>query len=823
MPRATAKLLALRPIRPAPAAIGDSAIVTEGESVVIDALANDEGSNLELLSVGTPGVGSAVLGAGGNAGKIVYTAPVGFVGSVIFPYTIRNTVTGKTASATVAVAVTADEMPVETIDELPAPTSTVTVSGANANARFSDLQSKVNAVASGQHIVVPNFVIGDGSQTLTLKAGIPYIIRAEHPVNPQSFNLDGSDSAFCKFKIRTPAGGTGLGAVWITGLNIDGTGWHKSNGLNVIGLVQMRGLGWRVWRNRIYGWKGTCIVLGQSENAGGSDWQIGWNWMSVKSWIDEPGFPLSASIPERARSGIRVSAKSEGDAEKNGVVHHNYFIGFAPRGKTYAEWGNSVFTVGLDAAQTNWNWNVAVRENLFEFNGIYSGPASDTASAPLFETKGGGVTFMLNTVRDSGRSMHVSNRHGGGETGEITDPGINQWISNLFRRHHIFRYFDGAGKMLGNEFYEMQVGIEVMAGNENYTSTKSNRYCAAHNVRFSGNKVFGPGKGLHIGHAFSGANSVKIDGVTIDGLVITQNPGESYDQARERLYGKILITSGNIASGQSPSSPYPSTAADTWPPCRELFYPADVGPTAGLTAPSLSVANYQGQWTAFIKAGSGASITQVGTTLRLTAGTPASATVRDATKDALIVSKAPALAGNGSLEFEIRSINIHAGAGVNPSGLVTIAYNGDGSAGHPADPNAWTTEAGVNGYAFFGLGTRVTLDPTGDAGNEGEIRARYHNANGANAGPNIIDSSDYAGQSVPRRFKFTLNTWYRVKITRSGDNLTVQQWSLATGSPVEVTPSVTGTHANISDLAGGYVIFGVMQGRAFEIRSVVVT
>lgn len=248
---------------------------------------------------------------------------------------------------------------------------------------------------------------------------------------------------------------------------------------------------------------------------------------------------------------------------------------------------------------------------------------------------------------------------------------------------------------------------------------------------------------------------------------------------------------------------------------REVFGGVDV-PVEG----PLSFVNFTNQWVPLLTPGSGSSITETGGVLRITAGTPANPAVRDATKDAWLWSKsATAKMGDGSIEFDIRSINSYDSADAsNPSGLVTTHYQGNGTAGHPANPALWTADATVTGWAGKGTGLRYTIHPTGsDNTSEGEIRTRLH-VNDDTNGPNVIGSGDYSGGS-PRRFFLVTNRWYRFRGTISGDTMTCRLWDLSSGSPVEITPSISGTNANVSDVVGGYVGICAMQGKAFELRN----
>ncbi|MGQ0463918.1 MAG: Ig-like domain-containing protein [Sporichthyaceae bacterium] len=88
----------------APVAVDDRVETPFGKAVEIPLLGNDfdpNGDALTAVEVGEPSKGTATLG---EDGKLTFTPPDGFSGSVAFPYTIKDA-TGLTSSATVTVVV----------------------------------------------------------------------------------------------------------------------------------------------------------------------------------------------------------------------------------------------------------------------------------------------------------------------------------------------------------------------------------------------------------------------------------------------------------------------------------------------------------------------------------------------------------------------------------------------------------------------------------------------------------------------------------------------------------------------------------------------
>jgi hypothetical protein len=87
----------------APVALDDNASTTRGGAAVdIDALANDtdsDGDTLTLQSVATPAHGTATI----SSGKIHYTPPSNFSGTVMFEYTVSDGTVTDTATVTVTI------------------------------------------------------------------------------------------------------------------------------------------------------------------------------------------------------------------------------------------------------------------------------------------------------------------------------------------------------------------------------------------------------------------------------------------------------------------------------------------------------------------------------------------------------------------------------------------------------------------------------------------------------------------------------------------------------------------------------------------------
>ncbi|HJO95447.1 MAG TPA: glycosyl hydrolase family 18 protein [Victivallales bacterium] len=95
----------------------DTATVTQGNLIVIDALANDTGNNLLITNIGTPALGTAVI----KDNKVEYTASSNSTGTDTFTYTINNTEQGN-------ITVTVNQIP--DVNEKPTVTITSHQNGA---------------------------------------------------------------------------------------------------------------------------------------------------------------------------------------------------------------------------------------------------------------------------------------------------------------------------------------------------------------------------------------------------------------------------------------------------------------------------------------------------------------------------------------------------------------------------------------------------------------------------------------------------------------------------------------------------------------------
>ncbi len=85
-----------------PVAVPDSVAVVMDHSASVDPTVNDVGSGLSVVSVGSPPAGQGSTSVVG--GSVVYTPPVGFIGTVTVPYTISDSA-GSTTSSTVTFTV----------------------------------------------------------------------------------------------------------------------------------------------------------------------------------------------------------------------------------------------------------------------------------------------------------------------------------------------------------------------------------------------------------------------------------------------------------------------------------------------------------------------------------------------------------------------------------------------------------------------------------------------------------------------------------------------------------------------------------------------
>ena len=104
-----------------PTATPDTSTTVEATPVTVDPAANDHGTGLTVTSVGQPAGGEGTTGITG--GRVVYTPPPGFTGTVTVPYTVTDS-TGNSDSSTITFTVDPPG-PVAADDSGTTPASTV--------------------------------------------------------------------------------------------------------------------------------------------------------------------------------------------------------------------------------------------------------------------------------------------------------------------------------------------------------------------------------------------------------------------------------------------------------------------------------------------------------------------------------------------------------------------------------------------------------------------------------------------------------------------------------------------------------------------------
>lgn len=178
--------LVVRPVNDAPVAVDDQAETQEAVVVQIDVLANDtdvDGPALSIASVQPPAIGNAFR----SEGKVLYSPPVGFIGTVTFGYTVTDGSLSDEGRVTVIVRpFTAGEAAPET----------VAISAPSPNPSAGPVTLRVSLPVSarvtvdvfdalGRHIpsAMPD-VLPAGVNTVALASGLPpgsyfYRVRVE--------------------------------------------------------------------------------------------------------------------------------------------------------------------------------------------------------------------------------------------------------------------------------------------------------------------------------------------------------------------------------------------------------------------------------------------------------------------------------------------------------------------------------------------------------------------------------------------------------------------------------------------------------------------
>ncbi|MFK3677183.1 beta strand repeat-containing protein [Microbacterium sp. NPDC090218] len=144
-----------------PVANPDGATTGQDVPVVIEVLANDTGSDLDVSIAGAPSHGSAAVGADG---RVTYTPAAGFAGSDTFQYTVTDPV-GQASTATVTVTVVSGPTAVDD-SAITAQDTAVDIDLLGND--VGDTLALVDAGTSPDGAIVDN---GDGTITFTPNTG----------------------------------------------------------------------------------------------------------------------------------------------------------------------------------------------------------------------------------------------------------------------------------------------------------------------------------------------------------------------------------------------------------------------------------------------------------------------------------------------------------------------------------------------------------------------------------------------------------------------------------------------------------------------------
>ncbi len=183
--------LVVRPVNDAPVAVDDAASTQEAVLVQIDVLANDtdvDGPALQIASVEDPEVGNAFR----SEGRVLYSPPVGFTGTVTFRYVVTDGTLSDEGLVTVVVRPFTSSEPVPAV---------VSVSPPAPNPSAGTVAVRVSLPASARVTVdvfdalgrrvrqdAPN-VLAAGVHAVALGSGLPpgayvYRVRVEGEAEP---------------------------------------------------------------------------------------------------------------------------------------------------------------------------------------------------------------------------------------------------------------------------------------------------------------------------------------------------------------------------------------------------------------------------------------------------------------------------------------------------------------------------------------------------------------------------------------------------------------------------------------------------------------
>ncbi|GAA4266088.1 Ig-like domain-containing protein [Frondihabitans peucedani] len=185
--------LSVKPV--AAADILPSTPVTESETVPAAVLlANDKGSGLSIVSVGSPSVGGVLLNT--TDGSITYTPQPGFSGIFSFDYTVQDA-TNQQDTATASIRVTPDAGTLSTTATAGLADSVDSAHGLLSNATGSGLQATLDTA--------PGHTAAHGAVTLGSGGAFVYTPTA---------GFSGRDSF--DYVVTDASGGTGIGTVSVT-------------------------------------------------------------------------------------------------------------------------------------------------------------------------------------------------------------------------------------------------------------------------------------------------------------------------------------------------------------------------------------------------------------------------------------------------------------------------------------------------------------------------------------------------------------------------------------------------------------------------------
>jgi hypothetical protein len=212
------------------------------------------------------------------------------------------------------------------------------------------------------------------------------------------------------------------------------------------------------------------------------------------------------------------------------------------------------------------------------------------------------------------------------------------------------------------------------------------------------------------------------------------------------------------------------------------------------------------RWSEWI--GIGGSITAITGGVNITAGV---ANGGDAAAVQMWAKAKWSPAGGTKVKFRATRRDTAVGSGVEPAMLGYWATQGDATANHPADPNAWTTATAATRWEFNCNGLRVSYGPRGGTGtNNDQVRTREQTADGT-LGTQILGTG--LPNMQPGNFSFAKDVAYDCEVTIANGVFTFKQTKVSDGT----VKTISDPNAAYTAPTQGWIGIRAMETCSFDI------